>query len=287
MKTMKATYLPGLILAMLTIVSCKDKGNAEVELQATSRLDVAYGADPQQRMDYYLPAGRSSANTKVMVLIHGGAWAGGDKSDFTAYVDTLKRRLPDYAFFNINYRLATTSGNAFPTQENDVKAALDFIYNKRSELNISDQFVLLGASAGGHLALLQAYKYASSIKIKAVVNFFGPSNMVDMFTNPPSQVNPLLIATLVGGTPSSNADAYFQSSPINFVTAQSPPTITFQGGLDPLVRPSQQVALHAKLQTNGVVNEYVLYPNEYHGWFGANLTRSFDKLEAFLEANVK
>jgi acetyl esterase/lipase len=287
MKTMKATYLPGLILAMLTIVSCKDKGNAEVELQATSRLDVAYGADPQQRMDYYLPAGRSSANTKVMVLIHGGAWAGGDKSDFTAYVDTLKRRLPDYAFFNINYRIATTSGNAFPTQENDVKAALDFIYNKRSELNISDQFVLLGASAGGHLALLQAYKYASSIKIKAVVNFFGPSNMVDMFTNPPSQVNPLLIATLVGGTPSSNADAYFQSSPINFVTAQSPPTITFQGGLDPLVRPSQQVALHAKLQTNGVVNEYVLYPNEYHGWFGANLTRSFDKLEAFLEANVK
>jgi acetyl esterase/lipase len=57
--------------------------------------------------------------------------------------------------------------------------------------------------------------------------------------------------------------------------------------LDPLVKPSQQAALHARLQANGVPNDYVLYPNEYHGWFGINLARSFDKIEVFLSANVK
>jgi dipeptidyl aminopeptidase/acylaminoacyl peptidase len=100
-------------------------------------------------------------------------------------------------------------------------------------------------------------------------------------------VNPALIALLVGGTPTTNATAYFNSSPINFVSAQSPPTLTFQGGLDPLVRPSQQTALHAKLQSNGVINEYVLYPTEYHGWYGLNLSKSFEKIESFLDINVR
>lgn len=284
---MKTTYLPGLILAMLTIISCKEKTEAEINLQASSKTDVAYGGDPLQTMDYYLPADRSEENTKVMVLIHGGAWAAGDKADFTAYMDTLKRRFPDYALFNINYRLASTTANVFPTQETDVKAALDFIYANRSEYNISDQFVLLGASAGGHLALLQGYKYTSPVKPKAIINFFGPSDMSDMYKNPPKNVNPMLIALLVGGTPASNANAYVQSSPINFITAQSPPTLTLQGALDPLVKASQQTALHTKLGSHGVANEYVVYPNEAHGWFGARLSSSFDKIQAFLNVHVK
>lgn len=278
--------MSGLIMVLLTIISCKEKTDVEIKLEASSKTDVAYGTDAMQKMDYYLPPGRSTESTKVMVLIHGGAWAAGDKSEFASYMDTLKRRFPDYALFNINYRLATTTANTFPTQENDLGAALDFIYNKRSEFNISDKFVLFGTSAGGHLALLRSYKYTSPVKVKAVINFFGPSDMVDMFSNPPSGINPMLIAILVGGTPASNAAAYFQSSPINFVTAQSPPTLTFQGGLDPLVKPSQQSALHAKLDLYSVVNEYILYPNENHGWLGVNLSKSFDEIEVFLDANV-
>jgi dipeptidyl aminopeptidase/acylaminoacyl peptidase len=108
-----------------------------------------------------------------------------------------------------------------------------------------------------------------------------------MYTNAPSGFNPMLLGLLVGGTPSSNPAAYFQSSPINFVNKQSPPTLTLQGGKDPLVRASQQVALHAKLQSNGVANEYVLYPNEAHGWFGLTLSNSFDKIEGFLNAHVR
>jgi acetyl esterase/lipase len=238
-------------------------------------------------MDIYLPADRSSATTKVIILVHGGGWTLQDKSDFTPYVDTLKKRLPQFAIFNINYRLATGSSNFFPAQENDVKAALEFIFSKIADYKISQKFVLLGASAGAHLSLLQAYKYTSPVKIKAVVDFFGPTDMIDMYNNPASSWAPAsAIAAIVGATPTSNPVLYQQSSPINFVTAQSPPTIILQGGADVLVSPSQSIALNNKLQTMGVAHQYVFYPSENHGWFGANLSDSFDKIQAFLMANV-
>ncbi len=75
--------------------------------------------------------------------------------------------------------------------------------------------------------------------------------------------------------------------PINFVTSQSPPTIILQGGTDPLVSPSQAIALKNKLQTMGVSHQYVFYNAESHGWTGVNLVDSFDKIQAFLVANVR
>lgn len=274
------------ILPCLLLVSCQ-KDNEEDDNGAKTSLNVSYAADPQQKMDIYLPAGRSAASTKVIVLIHGGGWSQGDKADFNAYVDTLKRRLPGYAIFNINYRLVNGSLNLFPAQENDVKAAIEFIYNKRNEYRISDKFVLLGTSAGGHLSLLQAYKYTSPVKIKAVVDFFGPTDLVDMYNNPASIFAlPSALAAVVGGTPSTHLSLYQQSSPISFVSAQSPPTIILQGGVDVLVAPSQSATLANRLQTLGVVHQYVLYPAENHGWVGANLTDSFDKITAFLALHV-
>ncbi len=268
--------------------SCQkeDASPSPAPLAAESQLNIAYGTDALQKMDIYLPAGRSTSSTRVIILIHGGAWNQGDKADFNAYVDTLKKRLPSYAIFNINYRLATGTANFFPTQENDVKAALDFIYGKRDTYKISDKWVLLGASAGGHLALLQAYKYSSPVKIKAVVDFFGPTELTDMYNNPANPLIPLILAQVIGGTPTSHATLYHDSSPLSFVTAQSPPTILLHGGVDIVVAPSQSVMLNNQLQAAGVVHQYVFYPGENHGWTGANLTDSFDKIAVFLNTNV-
>lgn len=273
----------------LLFASCQkdtDQNGGNQPLAAETQLNVSYGADPLQKMDVYLPAGRTTASTKVMILIHGGAWNQGDKADFTTYVDTLKKRLPDYAIININYRLATGTANFFPTQENDVKAAIDFIYSKRNDYKISDKYVLLGASAGGHLALLQAYKNTTPVKIKAVVDFFGPTELVDMYNNPANPLIPVVLQQVIGGTPATKATMYQDSSPLNFVTAQSPPTILLHGGVDIVVAFSQSVMLNNKLQTMGVTHQYVFYPTENHGWTGANLTDSFDKIAVFLAANV-
>jgi acetyl esterase/lipase len=258
-----------------------------VPLAAETNLDVAYGTDPAQKMDIYLPAGRTTASTKVIIMVHGGGWNQGDKSDFTAYVDTLKKRMPGYAVFNINYRLATGTTNFFPVQEMDVKAAIEFIYSKRDEYKISDKFVLLGASAGGHLVLLQAYKYTSPVKIKAVVDFFGPTDLVDMYNNPPNPLVTVLLQQVTGGTPATKATLYHDSSPVNYISGQSPPTIILQGGADFVVSPSQSVLLNTALQAAGVTHQYILYPSEGHGWVGNNLVDSFDKIQAFLNANVQ
>jgi acetyl esterase/lipase len=233
----------------------------------------------------YLPADRNTIDTKVMILIHGGAWNSGDKSDFNAYVDSLKKREPSYAIFNINYRLAN-SPDIFPAQEQDVKAAVEFIFNKRSEYVVSDKFVLLGASAGAHLALLQGYKYSTPVKPKAIVDFFGPTDLVEMYNNPPSQLVPILLNAVIGATPTTNSNLYIQSSPINFVTAQSPATIVLHGAADIIVPASQSASLNVKLTISRVTHEYIVYPAEGHGWFGANLTDSFNKIQAFLAANV-
>jgi acetyl esterase/lipase len=276
--------------ALIFTASCKKSSTDNSTTNpatAQTFLNVSYGTDAAQKMDVYLPANRTT-NTKVMIIIHGGAWSSGDKTDVNSFIDTLKKRQPDYAIFNINYRLSTGATNLFPTQENDVKAAIEFIYSKRSEYIISDKFVLNGQSAGAHLAMLQAYKNTTPVKIKAVINFFGPTDMVDLYNNP-GLVPAATVALIVGATPTSNPTLYQQSSPINFVTAQCCPTIILQGGADPLVNPNtQSVPLKNKLTANSVVNQYVYYPTGGHGdWNAATFTDAFNNIQVFLAANVQ
>ena len=266
-------------------------GSGTVTVAAQTMTNVAYGVDPLQKMDIYLPANRSTATTKVIILIHGGGWISGDKADITSSdIDTLKRRIPDYAIININYRLAALPAiNTFPTQELDVKTAVDFIYANRSTYLISDKFVILGGSAGGHLALLQAYKYQSPVKIKAVIDFYGPTDMVDMYNNPGAYPQ-ASIALLLNGTPITNPTLYQQSSPLTYATAVNAcPTIILQGDLDVLVNATRQSrALQTKLTTAGVVNTYVQYPLLGHGpWDVATSTDAFNKIQVFLAANVQ
>ncbi len=276
------------LLAAAIFISCKKEGtennNNNNTIAAANYNNVAYGSDAQQKMDVYLPAGRHKDSTKVIVLIHGGAWAGGDKTDFAPFVDSLKKRLPGYAIFNINYRLSALGANVFPTQELDTKAAVEFIFNKRNEYLISDNFTMLGASAGGHLALLQAYKYSVPVKTKVVVDFFGPTDMLDLYNNP-GIVPQSTIESIVGASPASNAALYFQSSPINYATNSAAcPTIILQGGADPLVNAgSQSFVLRNKLELEGIPFQYTEYPGAGHGdWSTALFTDAFNKIQAFI-----
>ena len=276
-----------IVCFVLAFASCKKKTSAnDTTIAALSISNVSYGANVQQNMDVYLPANRSTAATKVMIMIHGGGWTTGDKADFAQFVDTMKRRLPNYAIFNINYRLSANPNNLFPTQENDVKAAVQFILSKTGEYLISDRYVLIGASAGGHLAMLQAYKN-STVKPKAVASFFGISDMADMYNNPAggNTLISLSVAQAVGKTPSQDPALYASSSPVNYISfANAMPTILLHGGADQLVRPSQSTAARDKLQTAGVATQYVYYPTGGHGdWNNATYADAFNKIEAFLK----
>ena len=290
--------LPVFFLVLFTSCGKGDDGMGggpgTTPVAASTSLNIAYGTDPLQKVDIYLPANRTVTTTKVIIMIHGGAWIGGDKNDFNANIDTLKKRLPDYAIFNINYRLAAPPAtNVFPTQENDVKAAVEFIYANRASYLVSDKFVLMGASAGGHLSLLQAYKYQTPVKIKAVVDYCGPTDMAAMYTDYASNpINQLGITALMSGTPTSNATLYSSSSPITTAYANATnacPTIIFQGSADPIVNATtQSLALKTKLTTAGVANEYYLYPGLLHvdSWPATTFTDTYNKIQTFLATYV-
>jgi acetyl esterase/lipase len=274
------------LINLLLFIACQRDTVPETKIPATDIIvDVAYGKDPKQKMDVYLPARRSIDSTKILVLIHGGGWIDLDKSDFTPFVAQLQQKLPGYAIFNVNYRLAENAKNLFPTQENDIKTAIEFIDSKRSEYTISDKIVFLGASAGGHLALLQGYKYNTPLKPRAIISFFGPSDLTALYKSNP--LAGMVLTQVTGVTPSDNSTIYVQSSPATFVNAQSPPTILLHGGADPVVSPKQSELLKNLLNNAGVPNQYVFYPKEKHGWSGTNLTDSFEKIARFLEKYVE
>jgi len=273
---------------ILSIGSCqKNDFPLTSALPEQTFLNISYGTDSAQKMDIYLPAARSKDSTKVIMLIHGGAWNGGDKADFASYITLLKNKLPDYAIVNINYRLATQITNHFPAQENDVQSAVHFLYKKREEYQLSEKLVLLGASAGAHLALLHAYKHAYPVKIQSVISFFGPTDLTSMYNSIPNSYYQLAMQVLIGGTPANNIDAFQQSSPLFFADAESCPTLLLHGAKDPLVSVSHSKTLRDKLKASGVKAEFVIYPNEGHGWYGNTLDDSFKKIASFLQDNVE
>lgn len=276
-----------LLLLVVFAASCKKEQSADTNLKAETQSNVSYGTDAAEKMDIYLPAGRSVDSTKLIILVHGGAWISGDKSDFASFIPVIQQRFPGYAIANINYRLATATANHFPSQESDMKSAIDFLIQKSNDYHISQKMVLLGASAGAHMALLQAYKF-SSPKVLAVVDFFGPTDLTDLYSfysSDPTTQN--IFQLLMNGSPNSNASLYTQSSPINFATSQSSPTIIFHGDADPVVPISESVALKNKLSSLGVATQMTTYSNVGHEiWPTTIMSDVYNKMEQFIKTNV-
>lgn len=285
--TMKKILLYITIIAFVT--SCKkttdDNGLPEQVLK-----DVVYAStNALQNMDVYLPANRSTATTYPIILVHGGSWSGGDKTDFDADIASIKAALNNYAVFNINYRLANGTSVLVQQQIDDINAAINFIDTKANEYQINTSKIgIVGASAGAHLSLLKAYKYNTDNKIKAVVDLFGPTNMEWMYNNHPMPTfSQPIIQNVIGFTPTTNPTAYFNASPINFVSSSVPPTIIFHGTADLVVPISESNQLQTALATAGVNYKYYTYIGESHGWTGTNLTDTHNKIIAFIKKYVK
>lgn len=271
---------------VLLLASCSTEELTPNSNESVAYTNIEFGSDPQQKMDIFLPAGRTVNATKTILVIHGGSWTSGDKSEMTAVVDSLKKRLPNYAFINLNYRLAVNNAvNVFPAQENDVKTAIEFYLGKSSTYEISKDIIALGASAGAHLAMLHSYKNDPDKHVKVVVDLFGPTDLVAEWNE--GFLPQLALMAATGKTYDQDHAIYTQSSPVNFITAQSPPTIAFQGGMDYIVTPAQTNILITKLNSMGVPNQLVFYPNEGHGFSQANNTDAITKTLIFISKYVK
>ena len=182
--------------------------------------------------------------------------------------------------------VAKQSSNKIVLPEHDVQAAIAFLLGKRAEYGFSGDIVLLGASAGAHLALLQGYKHTDQVQPKAIISFFGPTDLEYLYHHPGYPAIPNLLATIAGATPQQNKPLYQSYSPVSFVTASSAPTLLLQGTADLLVPPAQASRLANRLKEAGVTHEVVMYNGAGHGWTGANLADSFNKIVSFLQTNV-
>lgn len=91
MKLRLTAILPLFLICFLFSCSKDDAGTGgggTPSVAAKTMLNESYGTDPLQKMDIYLPANRSVTATKVIIMIHGGGWTGGDKSDFINMIDS-------------------------------------------------------------------------------------------------------------------------------------------------------------------------------------------------------
>jgi len=234
-------------------------------LEARDLLDESYGSDPKQNMDVYLPAGRTQSDTPLLIYIHGGGWIDGDKSEFLQVKAILESEFPTYAFVSLYYRLFDfpTGSNGIEDQEQDIIDAFNYIESQLSGWNISDDFIISGASAGGHLALLHAYKNNTS-NLKAAVVFFAPTDLIELF--PFNNFTSLGLTSLLGGTPSTKRDAYLSTSPISHIDPTDVPTIFFHGNLDNVVPISQSQILEQKLQSENVRHQFTMVQGQGHGF---------------------
>ena len=289
MKSVPSHVAAGLALSMLVAgISCNRDDESippPTSLAYKEEKNVSYGGHAQQKMDVYLPSGRTAATTPVVVFIHGGGWNAGDKADFDALNVYGLLNGAGYAVVNMNYRLAGDQYHKHPTQLADIDSALAFISRKSSEWDVNaDNVAFLGASAGAHLSLLHAYTRNSAGRVKCVVDFFGPTDLPHPSIK--DQAAGLLVINLLGTLYDWNPALWREASPARH-TANAVPTLIFQGGTDNVVPPVQSTLLRDSLQARGVAHQYVYYPAEGHGWDGAELEDSKAKTVDFLRTHLR
>lgn len=154
--------------------------------------DIAYlGPGRTERADLYLPAGHEArATIPAVLVIHGGGWAGGDKTDPREInlCTTLARH--GHAAFSFNYRLGSKEHPAVAWPQNilDCRAATRWLCANAGRLGLdATRLGVIGSSAGGHLAALlgvtengAAFAKASAPEgdvgggIKAIVVLYAP-----------------------------------------------------------------------------------------------------------------
>lgn len=236
--------------------------------------DVSYGTHERQVLDLNIPKD-NDGEVGLILFIHGGAWIAGDKSSYETGVESAASSF-GFAGASINYRYISDTVDMFDILD-DIDAALKKIKEIGQENGVNINKVLLtGDSAGGHLSLLYAYSRAKTAPITpaAVVSNSGPTDLYDdNFYHNNALGNEEYVASLFSygcGQRFAYAereevkDALMAVSPVNYVNADTVPTVINHGMKDSIVPYSNAQTLDALLTQYGVTHVLNAYPNSDH-----------------------
>jgi acetyl esterase/lipase len=254
----RRTALPG--VWALFLAGCSRLGFLAANMPAAfgsykRHANIAYGPDPQQRLDVYVPQRAAVEPRPVVVFWHGGRWREGDKADYRFVGAALAES--GYLTLVANYRHYPQV--KMPGFMHDAaQAALWAAAHANEYGGARERLYLMGHSAGAHLAALLALnpRYFAAAgqaapRIAGVIGLSGPYDFL-----------PLLEPDVqdMFGPP----ELYPQSQPINFVRADAPPMLLVHGLNDETVLPKNARNLATALGALGVPVTLRLYSKLSH-----------------------
>jgi acetyl esterase/lipase len=303
------TQVPEVTQTSVSVMPARgsSSGSSTFASVAPTYQDLAYASlSEAQKLDLFVPEG--SGPFPVVIMVHGGGFMFGDKSDGAGLTGVDQLLDAGYAVASINYRL---SGDAkYPAQIYDTKAAVRFLRAKAAEYNINpDKFGAWGASAGGNLvALLGTTCGVAELEgadlgnadqsscVQAVVDWFGPIDFLAMDeqfsgTNCPQNHNDASSpeSQLVGAEIQTVPDLVKTTNPMNYITDDDAPFVIQHGSADCNIPPVQGMnladALGAVIGTDKAT--YMLIDGAGHGGAQFETDENLQLVIAFLDRYLK
>ncbi|MFB9861709.1 alpha/beta hydrolase family protein [Rufibacter immobilis] len=230
---------------------------------------IAYGTDSLQFGVLRLPEGKGPF--PVVVLIHGGCWLAQYNYSYMNHASAALTKA-GFATWNMEFRRVGNPGGGWPGTFLDVAQGVDFVRElaKRYPVN-AKEVVLMGHSAGGHLALWAASRKSlprhsplytrNPLKSKGVVSLAGIPDL-KAYALAPGSCNQA-VPQLLGGMPDQVPDRYAQASAVGLLPMRLPVKLV-QGVKDPIVPVSQAEALAQHSSQRNYLVKTVLLPNAGH-----------------------
>lgn len=200
-----------------------------------------------------------------------------------------------FALASIDYRFSTQA--TFPAQIQDCNSAVSYLFDNADKYGFDKKnFAVMGWSAGGHLATLmglaknnqvQAFYMPNTTKsytIKAVVDFYGPTDLVLLPGNADEKAPESI---LIGAAPLTRPDLAKIASPITYVDKNDPPFLIIHGEKDDIVSNKQSKLLNSWLNVLGVQHELIIVKDAPH--FGEMYDTEDIRMKVidFLNKNLK
>ena len=246
------------------------------EPTATTTYNTVDGEDLQ--MDVWRPADQQLAARSALVYVYGGGYESGNRTQWASFFQHLTSQ--GITVFSMDYRLSTPTDPSWDKAAGDVKCAVGWVHQNAARYGIdSDRIAISGGSAGGSLATLAAYSADSDAipascdvddtSVRAVVDFYGPSDLANLYAGTPSTPVRGSLEQYLGGTPQTQPERYRDYSSITYVDENSPATLIIQGLRDTGVQSEESTNLASALEAAGVENELLLLPDTEHAFDAA------------------